>query len=483
VWISKPNCNSSVFDLSPLANQDWGTNQRIHQYYSGLRGACAEHNERWGNVTFTIDNDAEDGPVAGVASNTPSLSTIYLFTGSVGGDSQGGLVVSATGQIFGTTPNYGQYGSGTAFQLTPPVSSGTHWTPTLLHSFKGGSDGGVPYSTLTFGPPYDGAIPAGGLYGTTTIGGDLSCGPSGGGCGTLFQLNPPTWTVSTLYRFHSRDKIYGGAPLTLGPQGILYSTDYTAGENNSGAVFQLVPPATAGASWKATIIHSFKDDGDGGFPFTGVMLAPDGSLYGTTTLGGDFSCFNGLGCGTVFQLTPPAIPSGTWELKTIYAFNGIDGEFASSVILGPNGSLYGTTQNGGGTSCFYIGVPPPQGCGTVFQLTPPVVPGDAWTLTPLHSFQGGSDGEFPSGGVVLGPNGSLYGTTYAGGNPCPQNNEGCGTVFQLTPPATPGGAWSESVLYRFTAVQDRHKSDDPCCKRGLCVPGTGVLRLRSAAVS
>ena len=70
------------------------------------------------------------------------------------------------------------------------------------------------------------------------------------------------------------------------------------------------------------------------------------------------------------------------------------------------------------------------------------------TLKTLYSFTGGSDGSNPEGNMVMGPGGTLYGTTTAGGS---SNN---GTVFSLTPPASPGGPWTESVLYSFAGAPD-----------------------------
>src|SRR5579864_832613 len=60
----------------------------------------------------------------------------------------------------------------------------------------------------------------------------------------------------------------------------------------------------------------------------------------------------------------------------------------------------------------------------------------------LYNFPGGPGGANPEGGVILGTNNSLFGTTFAGG-------AGWGTVFELTPPSAPGGNWTPSVLYTF----------------------------------
>ncbi|HZP24450.1 MAG TPA: choice-of-anchor tandem repeat GloVer-containing protein [Terriglobales bacterium] len=90
-------------------------------------------------------------------------------------------------------------------------------------------------------------------------------------------------------------------------------------------------------------------------------------------------------------------------------------------------------------------------CGTVYKLTyscRSVV--CTWSESVLYRFQGGSDGSAPVGGIVFDSAGNIYGTTSTGGaGGC--GTQGCGTVFKLTPS---GGGWSESVLYRFTGGQD-----------------------------
>jgi len=89
-----------------------------------------------------------------------------------------------------------------------------------------------------------------------------------------------------------------------------------------------------------------------------------------------------------------------------------------------------------------------NGVGNVYSMTPPSSPGGSWTQTVLYSFTGGSDGRFPFSGVVRGPGGALYGVTAEGGA-----NEG-GVVFAVTPPASSGESWTENVLYNFTSGSD-----------------------------
>lgn len=117
----------------------------------------------------------------------------------------------------------------------------------------------------------------------------------------------------------------------------------------------------------------------------------------------------------------------------------------AGLILDSSGNLYGTTGGGGNSTKCNLG----SGCGTVFMLTKPTGSG-TWTETVLYSFQGAtsSDGSGPQSGLVFDSKGALYGTTSSGGT------DGFGTVFKLTPPATKGGAWTESILYNFKGGTD-----------------------------
>jgi hypothetical protein len=108
--------------------------------------------------------------------------------------------------------------------------------------------------------------------------------------------------------------------------------------------------------------------------------------------------------------------------------------------MGKDGVLFGTTYSGGSGPC-EEGLPPT--CGTVFSVTPPECPGGAWTEVVLYNFTGGSAAAFPGTSVAIGEGGVLYGTTLGGGI------GHVGTLFSLTPPASPGGSWTEAVLYSF----------------------------------
>ncbi len=123
---------------------------------------------------------------------------------------------------------------------------------------------------------------------------------------------------------------------------------------------------------------------------------------------------------------------------TILVFNGVsDGCETQELIEDKAGTLHGTTSSGG-----------TAGYGTAFKLTPPSGGQTAWAEQVLWSFQGGTDAEQPDQ-LSFGKAGVLYGTSYFGGG-ASACTEGCGTVFQLTPPAKGKTAWTEQVLWRFT---------------------------------
>jgi len=191
-----------------------------------------------------------------------------------------------------------------------------------------------------------------------------------------------------------------------------------------------------------SVLYTFTGGSDGASPYAGVTLDRAANLYGTATLGGSQNCYFGgdSGCGTVFKLSH----KGTgWIFSLLYGFTGgSDGWWPfTSVTLGPDGNVYGTTSYGGGTGCI-----DGNGCGTVFKLKPPPnfcrSVSCPWTKTELYQFTGGLDGGFPEGSLTFDPSGNIFGTTsYA------QDNKYYGSVYELAPS---NGGWTPSVLYTFT---------------------------------
>jgi hypothetical protein len=203
----------------------------------------------------------------------------------------------------------------------------------------------------------------------------------------------------------------------------------------------VVSAAASAASF--TVLHRFSGGSDGWRPVTALTQGQDLALYGMTAGGGGAACPPGNPgppeCGTVFKLTPPGGPSEGWRLTTLYRFQGgqRDGVVGfgfpeGGPVLGEDGSVYGTNLQGG-----IFGV------GTAFKLTPPSGPGKPWRETILYNFVP-IDGS-PWNSLVAGADGAYYGISQGGGSPnC--GFSGSGTLFELTPPAGPGGAWTEAAL-------------------------------------
>ena len=408
-------------------------------------------------------------PRAGLAQAT-AYYTLYSFKGDPdGAQPKGAVVIGKGGVLYGTTFLGGTSRLGTIFELTP--TKAVPWKETVLHNFSG-PDGQYPESALVFGS-------TGALYGVTP-GSDAMGGP-----GTLFELAPPstpggTWEETVLGTFgpngNSQNVGPNGAVLS-GPGGTLYTTTQGAPiggvGGNLGLVIALAPPATPGGVWTEYELYTFGAT-QGEWPVAGVV-SESGSLFGTTVFAGDFYC----GCGTVYELTPPATQGGAWTETTIHTFTGSDGANPQDALtIGPGGVLYGTTQYGGSGVCPTHGAV--DSCGTVFQLTPPSAPGGTWAESVIYSFTGtNGDGAAPVSSVVLGKNGALYGTTQNGGSAafdsvCPGSYyeiPGCGIVFELTPPSAPGGAWTENVLHSFSG----QNGDGAMPAAGLALSSTGVL--------
>ncbi len=274
-------------------------------------------------------------------------------------------------------------------------------------------------------------------------------------------------TETVLYNFCSQgvNCLDGGGPaagLIMDKEGDLYGTTAFGGAygidcdpfpQGCGTVFQLNPSGTE------TVLHSFANNGtDGFYPFAGLIMDANGKLYGTTFGGGANACED-VHCGTVFELTA----GGTETVLHSFAPKGtiIDGiSPEAGLILDANGNLYGTTNEGGA-----------HGYGTAFELSPPTRKGGGWTETILHSFaSNGADGLHPRAGLIMDAKGNLYGTTPGGGS----YGSG-GTVFEISPPAKKGDAWTETVLHSFTCPQGSGCADGILPVAGLIMDANGDL--------
>ncbi len=214
----------------------------------------------------------------------------------------------------------------------------------------------------------------GNFYGTTRYGGNNDLG-------TVFRLTP-TGANQVIYSFTGgNDGANPAAALCLGPDGFLYGTAQYGGTGNAGTVFKI---SIAGS---ITSLRSLVGATDGAEPIAGLVIGTNGILYGTASGAG------AQGFGTVFGITTNGVTFAT--LKT---FAGTDGDNpGAALVVGTDGLLYGTTQDGGTNNR-----------GTIFKIT------TGGTFTSLFSFNG-TNGAVPQAALVQGADGAFYGTTAYGG--------------------------------------------------------------------
>ena len=334
-----------------------------------------------------------------------SFNVLHDFAGPDGRYPTGQLAQGRDGWLYGTT--YSGFGTtqtvdGVAFKIKP---DGTSFT--IIHKFLHYSnEGSWPLGGLSSGRD-------GNFYGVTQA---YAKQPSGirisGSAGAIYKMTP-AGVVSTLYTFNDTPvtNLYDArwAPIQA-PDGNLYGTTVRGGKNNKGVVYRLNPVTKA-----LTVLHHFENNQiDGYTPQAPLLWAQDGNLYGTTNRGGNDSTF---GSGTVYKINP----NGT-NYKVLYNFNLLNGIWPLGPIAqGNDGNFYGATERGGTNRGNSLS-------GTIYKLTPQGV------HTTLRSLSGVGAafalGSAPATGLVLGSDGSFYGTTYFGGLP---PSSGCGVLFKTSP--------------------------------------------------
>ncbi len=230
--------------------------------------------------------------------------------------------------------------------------------------------------------------------------------------------------------------------ITLDSAGNVYGTTFS-GDALTGTVYKL---ALRGSNWVLSPLYLFTYQGSGGsIPYATVVIGRDGSLYGTTAYGGDLqACPNGSssGCGTVFNLKP--LPSIPPNPITPWNETVLHTFVKTDGANAYGGDLiFDVAGNIYGTT--YNGGTGAcfGGCGVVYKMTPS---GGTWTQTVLYNFQPGTDASHPWAGVIFDQSGNLWGTTVAGGT------FGKGTIYQLIPSG--GGSWTENIVYNFTGGAD-----------------------------
>jgi len=287
---------------------------------------------------------------------------------------------------------------------------------------------------------------AGNLYGTTN-----QDGATGGG--TVYELLPNGsghWGYEALYNFCSllacADGLAPQSGLLLDSSGNLYGTTSMGGDysdpkcgHGCGVVFELT---NDNGFWTETVLYTFTGGSDGAGPLTKLVMDAAGNLYGTTFAGGLRSTYCGDGCGVVFTLRHGS--DGKWTQKVLHAFCSVqqcvDGASPTGLTFDAAGNLYCTTGEVGR-----------YGGGTLVQLTPHG--NDTWTGKLLHSFGKGSDGSLPNPGLAFDASDNVYGTTNRGGE------FNSGIAFELI--AGANGHWTEKVLHSFCSPTSCSEGGQP----------------------
>ncbi|HEY3778807.1 MAG TPA: choice-of-anchor tandem repeat GloVer-containing protein [Rhizomicrobium sp.] len=359
--------------------------------------------------------------MSGNAAQANSERVLHTFNYQKDGAVASGLIADRDGNLYGTNYGGGRKGYSGLGTVFGLAPDGTY---TVLYKFTAKlKNGNSPASGLA-------RDKAGNLYGTTQDGGAGYDICYDFGCGTIFKL-APDGSETVLHKFKFSDGAFDGAednntPI-LDADGNLYGTTSHGGNQSCyegcGVVYKLTPKG------KLTVLHSFNGD-DGANPSGPLIADANGDLYGTTWNGGDSHNCTGASCGVIFELAA----DGTFTV--LHSFQESDGAAPfGPLVRDAEGNLYGSTIGGGDNSCDSDG----DGCGVVFKLAPD------GTLTVLHKFTGGSDGGFPQDGLIADGSGNLYGTTVSGGIPdCVVGGLiGCGVVFTFAPDGT------ETVLHSF----------------------------------
>jgi uncharacterized repeat protein (TIGR03803 family) len=212
-----------------------------------------------------------------------TATSIYSFSGGIDGQyPESGVIFDNGGNLLGTSLRGGTHVSGNVFKLT---KSGNGWTANNIYDFQSGTDGRSPYSGLLIDS-------SGNLYGATSDGGT-------GFGGTVFELIPSgdAYTFKLLYSFsgHGGNSCGPWGTLSMDASGNLYGTTNCDGANNLGNVFKLT---NTGNGWVYSSLYDFTGGNDGSGPLSNVTIDTDGTLYGTTYMGG------AAGYGVVWMIKP-----------------------------------------------------------------------------------------------------------------------------------------------------------------------------------
>jgi uncharacterized repeat protein (TIGR03803 family) len=226
-----------VYQISPVRGGGWKQTV-LHTFTGGADGAVGSLGpllvDKAGNLFGVSELGGDLSCGCGTAFKLAlvggkwKFSTLYAFKGvPEAGFPYGGVIADSKGNLYGTTGYGGVNGAGSVYKLT---KSAGKFTESVLYSFTGGTDGGLPTTTLL--------SDKGKLYGTASAGGD-------GGVGVVFKLTPKaggTWTQSVVHQFKDgSDGAYPYESLVRDQAGDLLGTTNVGGGSGQGVVFQVTP--------------------------------------------------------------------------------------------------------------------------------------------------------------------------------------------------------------------------------------------------
>jgi uncharacterized repeat protein (TIGR03803 family) len=434
--------NGTLFRL----NKDGGGYETLHHFDGGIgegyrpEGMLIRASDGRLYGTTRLGGRANIGSIYTIQPDGSAFATTHSFSvsGGDGRESYSRLLAASDGYLYGTALNGGAFEGGIIFKVH---KDGSDYQ--LLHSFDFDSGDGIN--------PYEGLIEGsdGVLYGATRYGG------SSMDAGTIFKLNKDGSGYNVLHRFSdvagtgkwpvagvieaSDGRLYGrtlnggladggtvfridrnGSNFTVlrdsplpegnrfyaytglieGSDGTLYGSSSFGGDHDAGTVFKLNKDGS-----DYTVLHHFDTIAtDGSYPEGSVIEAGDGRLYGTTSFGGQTDS------GVLFRINKDG--SGYTILREFNTANKGANYPVGDLHEGPGGTLFGVTYFGGADDS-----------GTIYMINR-----DGSGFTVLHSFvDAARAGQNPDATLIRGPDGGLYGTAVFGGL------HGCGSIFRIAP--------------------------------------------------
>jgi uncharacterized repeat protein (TIGR03803 family) len=331
-----PRQYGTIFKLTPLSGGTWASTVL---YSFDIGNGMWPHPpvifDSSGNYYVALQQGGATMPYGGVvqlSSITGELTEtiLHAFQGPDGELPYGGLAAGSDGYLYGATQNGGNLNGGVVFRV--------------------GTDAGHPFTVLA--PFNDGPnapvilAPDGSIYGSTYAGGLA-------GDGTVFQLThesgKATWTQKVLYTFSGLD---GNQPnsIVMDAAGNIYGVTVYGGDYGDGVVFKLTEQSDG--SWAESALHSFAGPpSDGRYPNGTLTLDAAGNLYGATLWGGADDW------GTTYKLAPSG--GGQWTETVLHSFtSGDNGDDPSTVVVGRDGNVYGTSLGA------------QYGCGLAYEIAP-----------------------------------------------------------------------------------------------------------------